>query len=231
MDIRVTRELEPRLTTIYGTRAGLMQEILCDVSSSGSGRGGSWALTMLAAVLLSFGVGAATAAFTLMSADSEHAAPFVACETMLQLSSSPSAHPSENIPSADEVQARVSEAYRATYESGYQARYEAAGDAVSSWSDAMDDLDGQSLAPLVAAGALTILVACARGAARMLAEPRGPALALASAAGALFVSAMLISAFGLPAMGLRAVAFAICVSMLAARFTRTARRELVPLRA
>jgi hypothetical protein len=208
-----------------------MQDILCDVSPSGNGCSSGWGLWILATVLLSFGVGAATAAFTLMSAESEHAAPFVACETMLQLSSGPFARRSANVPSADEVQARVTEAYRATYEPGYQARYEAELDAVSSWSDAMDDFDGRSLAPLFAAGALAILVACARGAARMLAEPRGPAVTAASAAGALFVSAMLISVFGLPTMGLRAVAFAICVSMMAARFARSTRRELVPVRA
>jgi hypothetical protein len=64
----------------------------------------------------------------------------------------------------------------------------------------------------------------------MLAEPRVPEVAAVSA-GALLVSAILISAFGLPSLGLRAVAFAICVSMLAARFARIAQRELAPVRA
>jgi len=208
-----------------------MQDILRDVSPSGNGCRSGWGLSILATVLLSFGVGAATAAFTLMSADSERAAPFVACETMLQLSSGPFARQSAYGPSADEVQARVTEAYRATYEPGYRARYETAEDAVSSWSDAMDDFDPRSLAPLFAVGALAILVACARGASRMLAVPRGPAVVAASAAGALFVSAMLLSVFGLPTMGLRAVAFAICVSMMAAKFARATRRELVRVRA
>jgi len=58
-----------------------------------------------------------------------------------------------------------------------------------------------------------------------------PEVAAVSAAGALLVSATLIGVFGLPSMGLRAVAFAICVSMLAARFARIARGELVPARA
>ena len=207
-----------------------MQDILWEVSPSGTGRRGGWGLSILAAVLLSFGVGAATAAFALMSADSEHVAPIVACETMLQLSSSPFARQSGDIPSADEVEAHVTEAYRASYEPGYQARYEAAGDMVSSWSDATSDFDGRSLAPLFAAGALAILVACARGASGMLAEPRGTIVAVISAAGALFVSAMLIKVFGLPAMGLRAVAFAICVSALAAKFAWVTRKELAPVR-
>ena len=147
---------------------------------------------------------------------------------MLQLSGNPFTHQSHDIPSADEVQARVSEAYRATYEPGYQMRYENAGELVSSWSDVTDDLDARSLAPLFAAGALAMLVACARGAARMIALPRAPAVAAISATGALFVSAILISVLGLPAMGLRAVAFAICVSLLAVRFARMSRNNLLP---
>jgi len=160
---------------------------------------------MLATVLLSLGVGAATAAFTLMSAESRHAAPIVACETMLQLSGTPFAHESGDMRSADEVADEV--------------------------ADTVDDLDGRPLALVFAAGALAVLVACARGAARLLAEPRVPEVAAVSAAGALLVSATLIGVFGLPSMGLRAVAFAICVSMLAARFARIARGELVPARA
>jgi hypothetical protein len=212
-----------------------MQDILCDVSPTVSGRGSSWGLTILATVLLSFGVGAATAAFTLMSAQSQHATPFVACETMLQLPGSRFAQVSGDNRSADEVanevQARVADAYRVSFASSYDLRYEAAGDAVSSWPNAIDDLDGRSLAPLLAAAALAVLVACVRGAARMLAESRAPAVAAVSAAGALLVSASLIGVFGLPSMGLGAVAFTICVSVLAARFALIARKELVPVRA
>jgi hypothetical protein len=211
-----------------------MQDFLCDVSPRGSERRGSWMLTIMAAVLLSFGVGAATAAFTLVSAGAQYPARFVACETMLQLSDSPFAHQREDTPSANEVQERVSEAYRATYESSYQLRYEAAGNLVSSLSDVTDDLDAHSLAPLFAAGALAMLVACARMAACMLSAPHAPAVAAVAAVaaiaaiGALFVSAVLVSVLGLPAMGLRAVAFALCVSLLAARFARAARNNLLP---
>jgi len=164
---------------------------------------------MLATVLLSLGVGAATAAFTLMSTESRHAAPIVACETMLQLSGTPFAHESGDTRSADAVADEVADEV----------------------ADAVDDLDGRSFALVLAAGALAVLVACARGAARLLTEPCVPEVAAVSAVGALLVSATLIGVFGLPSMGLRAVAFAICVSMLAARFARIARRELVPARA
>ena len=197
-----------------------MENIPCEVSSRGSGAGSRWGFAALATVLLSFGVGAATAAFTLVNDLAPHAAPYVACETMLQLSSGP---PHADIPSADMIQERVAESYRAAYESSYQARYEAAGNVAGAWTSMTDDLDGRPLAPLFAAGALAMLVACARGAARMLATPHSPAVAAVSAIGALLVSAMLIDVLGLPAMGLRAAAFAICVSMLAVRFARTAR--------
>jgi hypothetical protein len=204
-----------------------MQNILCDVSSRGFGAGSRWGFATLATLLLSFGVGAATAAFTVVNALAPRAAPRVACETMLQLASSPVTHRSKHVPSAELVQARVSEAYLATRESSYWMRYEAAGDAVSSWPDVTDGLDGRSLASLFAAGALAILVVCARGAARMLhARPDAP-IAAGAAIGALLVSAMLIDVLGLPAIGLRGAAFAICVSMLAVRFARTSRIDVV----
>jgi len=210
-----------------------MQDLLCEMSPRGSERRGGWGLTILATVLLSFGVGAATAAFMLMSADAPHGAPFVSCETMLQLSQGPFAHRSDDLPTADEVQARVTEAYRASHESSYRAHHqmhlEDAGELASSWSDVTDDLDMRSLAPLFAAAALAMLVACARGAARMIAERHASAVAAISAIGALCVSAMLVSVLGLPAMGLRAVAFAICVASLAARFARMARNDLLPV--
>ena len=184
-----------------------MQNIPCEVSSRGSGAGSRWGFAALATVLLSFGVGAATAAFTLVNDLAPHAAPYVACETMLQLSSGP-------------PHAVISDTISVVR---YQARYEAAGNVAGAWTSMTDDLDGRPLAPLFAAGALAMLVACARGAARMLATPHSPAVAAVSAIGALLVSAMLIDVLGLPAMGLRAAAFAICVSMLAVRFARTAR--------
>jgi hypothetical protein len=203
-----------------------MQEILCDTSPRGSGRRSGWGLTIVATMLLSFGVGAATAAFTVTSAASGHAAPFVACETML--SSGPPMYGTGATPSADEVEDRVTEAYRATYESSYRMRNDVAGDALSAWSDVTDDLDLPSFAPLFAAGALAMLVACARGAARMLAAPDALAIVGVSAIGALVVSSMLITVLGLPAMGFRAVAFAVCVSLLAARFARMTRTYLLP---
>jgi hypothetical protein len=168
-----------------------MREILCDASPRGFERRGGWGLTILATVLLSFGIGAATAAFTVMSAASRHSAPFVSCATM-----------------HDDVE----------------------GDAVSAWSDVTDDVDARSVAPLFAAS-LAMLVACARGAARMLAAPDALEVVGVSALGALFVSSMLSSVLGLPAMGFRGVAFAFCVSLLAGRFARTARNNLLPIAA
>lgn len=177
-----------------------MHTVVCGVSPRGSELRAGWVLTLAATVLLSFGVGAATAAFTLVNGVALHSAPYVVCETMLQLSGDPSAYASVNLPSAVEVQARISDAYRY----------------------------GAPLVPLFAAGALAMLLACARGAARLRAAPRAPAIAAGSAIGALLVAAMLIKMFGLPALGIRAIAFAVSVSLLAASFARTAWKELVP---
>jgi hypothetical protein len=209
-----------------------MQQIPWNASPRGSERRSGLGLTVMAAVLLSFGVGAATAAFALVSSVSRHSVPLVACESMLQLTGSQFAHASANVPTADEVQARVTEAYRETYDASYSPDYEAsferAGDVVGSWSEVAESLDGRWLAPLFAAGALAMLVACARGAAHMLTAPRARAVAAVSAVGALFVSAMLLGVLGLPMMGLRSVAFAICVSMLAVKFAQRARNDLLP---
>ena len=211
-----------------------MHDIPCRTSPRGSERRSNWGFTVLAALLLSFGVGAATAAFALVSSVSRHSAPFVACESMLPLSSSPFAHESANVLSADEVQERITEAYRETYDSSYrptyQASFEDAGDVVSSWPELAHDLNGRWLAPLFAATALAMLVACARGAAHMLTAPGAPAVAAVSAVGALLVSAMLLGVLGLPMIGLRSIAFAICVSLLAVKFARMARSDLQPVR-
>jgi hypothetical protein len=197
-----------------------MHNFICDAIPRSSELRGGWGFRVMATVLLSFGVGATTAAFTLMSEAAPHSAPSVICETMLQISGDPSASLSASVPSSAELQEQVSEAY--------QTSYETAGDAVGSWSDVSDTLGGRPLAPLFAAGALALLVACARGAASLLAAPPGFLAQTGSVLGALLVAALLINVLGLPSMGLRAIAFAISVSLVAAKFARIARKHLVP---
>jgi hypothetical protein len=202
-----------------------MHNFLCDLNPRSTGLRGGRGFTLMAMVLLSFGVGAATAAFALMDGAAPHSMPYVRCETMLRISTDPAAPLSENIPSRAGLRERVSDAYDASYE----AEGDAVGPSVSSWSDVADDLDGRPFAPLIAAGALAMLVACARGAARLLAAPRGAAISAGSALGALLVAAILVNVFGLPALGIRAIAFAVIVALVAVKFARSAQESLVPV--
>jgi hypothetical protein len=155
-----------------------------------------------------------------MNGVASHSAPFVNCETMLQISGDPSTSLGASIPSSAELQEQVTKSY--------QTSYEAAGDPVGSSSDVSDMLGQRPLAPLFAAGALALLVACARGAASLLAAPPGFLAHAGSMLGALLVAALLINVFGLPALGVRAIAFAIGASLVAAKFARIARKHLVP---
>jgi hypothetical protein len=211
---------ETRLTATISDRGqDAMHNILCDVNPRGSVVRGGWVFTLLAAVLLSFGVGASTAAFTLMNGGARRSVRYFTCETMVGMSSDPADYMLASMPPSAGVRERVADAY--------ETSYEAADDAMDSWSDSAANLDGYSLAPLVAAGALAMLVACARGAARLLAAQRDTSLVIGSAIGALAVAAALVSVFGLPALGLRAFAFAISISLLSSRYARASRNNLV----
>jgi len=169
-----------------------MHRNLRDVSSRKSW-GCGWGFDVLAALLLSFGVGAATAAFTIMNRVDAHTMPFSGCETMLEMPIGPSAY-------------------------------------VTYTSASLLPLDARPLAPILAAGALAMLVACARGAGRLLDVSGRAGVIAATSIGALVLAAALSSAFGIPAPGIRGIAFAISVAMLATRFARATREELLPAR-
>ena len=192
--------------------------------------------TAIAVLLLSLGVGASTAAFTLLNGVMPHSAPFVTCETTIEYTGDQSGMPARlaslTVPPTAELQDRLSDAY--------QTSYEAADDAVSSWSDAAgqvgelgdvadaSDVGGRILAVLIGAGALALLVACTRGAARALTASRSSVLFAVVALGALPVAALLASALGLPALGVRAIAFMLTVSVVAAYAARAGRVVTVP---
>jgi hypothetical protein len=101
-------------------------------------------------------------------------------------------------------------------------------------SDMADGLGERPVAALVAAAALALLVTCTRGAARLLSRPGSPAMAwgvaVGAALGAMWVATLLLGTIGLPAIGLRAIAFALAVSLLAVRFARAARSIPAQLR-
>jgi hypothetical protein len=180
---------------------------------------GGWELTAIAITLLSLGVGATTAAFSLVNRVMPHSAPYVTCATMIGYSGDPSSAFAADLPSADELQGRISDAYATGAES--------AGDAVGSMSDMAEGLGERPVAALVSAAALALLVTCTRGAARLLSRPGGPTMAwgaaVGAALGAMCVATLLLGTIGLPAIGLRAIAFALAVSLLAVRFARDAR--------
>ena len=172
----------------------------------------------MAVLLLSLGVGASTAAFTLVNGAMPHSASYVTCETTVEFASDipsvPATMPTFNVPAPRELQERISDAY--------ETSYEAAGDAVDSWHDAagdvsdLGDIGGRIVALRLGAGALVLLVVCTRGASRVLASSHSSALFIVVALGALPVAALLASAFGLPALGFRGVAFMVAVSVVAA---------------
>jgi hypothetical protein len=196
-----------------------MQDFPHDGSSHDFGTLRGRGLALAATALLSLGVGAATAAFALVDGLAPHAPP-VTCETMLELPPNATMYVGAGVPSSVQLREHVAGVYEMTYA--------AAEDADWSWPDMADDFDWRSLAPLFAGVALALLVASARGAARLLTAPRLAAIAAVSAIGAVTIAALLIDALGLPALGLRAIAFAIGVSMLAVRFARSWRKELSP---
>jgi len=198
-----------------------MHNNLCEPTDSARRLVNRRGSTVIAVLLLSLGVGASTAAFTLVNRVMPHSAPFVTCETTVEYAGGLSDVPTLSVPAPGELQDRVSDAY--------QTSYEAAGDAVDAWSDAAGEIGARVLAVVLAAGALALLVACTRVAARTLATTRASALFAAVALGALPVAALLANTIGLPALGLRAVAFALTVSVVAAYWARLEQKSRVSL--
>src|SRR5664279_5082859 len=88
----------------------------------------------------------------------------------------------------------------------YQASVESASDAIGDIPDLADGVGPRPVLALLGAAALAFLLACTRAASGMI--PR---------------------ALGLPSLGVRAVAFALCISLLAVYFARLTQRRAVPL--
>ena len=147
----------------------------------------------MAAVFLALGVGATTAVFTLVDRAMPHAAPIVTCETMMDFSSDPNMAALTDLP-------------------------EAAGDAIESLPELAESLSQPLVLALLGAGALALLVGCTRAASRLVDSPRLSPLAAGTVAGALAFAAISLRALALPAMGVRAAAFAGCISLVTAYF-------------
>jgi hypothetical protein len=171
----------------------------------------------MAAILLALGVGATTSVFVLVDRALPHAAPSVTCETMMDYSSDPSTAMAAGLPPASELSDRAAEAY--------ETSFEAAGDAIESLPDVAESLTQPIVLTVLGAGALALLVACTRAASRLVESPGVSALAAGATVGALGIATLSLRMLALPAIGLRAVAFAGCISLLAVYFARTARRK------
>jgi hypothetical protein len=176
---------------------------------------------MLAVLMLSLGVGATTAVFALVDGIMPRSTPSQPCETVMGFSSLPSKLAVAKVTSGEELRDRVSDAY--------QTRVASASDAIGDIPDLADGVGPRPVLALLGALALAFLLACTRAASGMIARARVPLVALGTLSGALAVAALSLRALGLPSLGVRAVAFALCISLLAVYFARATERRAVPL--
>lgn len=183
-----------------------------------------WGFSALALLMLSLGMGAATAVFSVVDGFMPHSAPYPSCDAAAAFAGN-SAVLFVNGPDVElELRDRVSDLYGESMD--------AAGDGLASWSAVAVTLAHRALFVLLSAAALALLVACSNAArtlyARSARTPRSSAavrVALASV-GALSVAAIflrlvstataadLLGALPSVRLDVRAIAFAICVSAL-----------------
>jgi hypothetical protein len=143
------------------------------------------------------------------------------CEMVMDYRTAPSNLAVMRVASGEELRDRVSDAYQTSVES--------AGDAIGDLPDLADGLGQRPVLALVGAAALAFLLACTRAASGMVARARAPYVAAGTLAGALMVAALSLRALGFPSLGFRAVAVALCVSLLAVYFARATERKAAPL--
>lgn len=171
--------------------------------------------TALAVFLLSLGVGVTTVVFGLADSVLPHTT-VVTCETTMDAPGPRASFASASLPSREGLRDRVSDVYEASVET--------AGDAIGAIPDRVDDAGDRATLMLIGAGALALLLACVRGAARLMEAPRAPfAVAAATTLGAFTFATLAARALELPAIGLRPATFAICISLLAVYFASRVR--------
>jgi hypothetical protein len=175
----------------------------------------------LAVLMLSLGVGATTAVFSIVDYAMPAASQYATCETMMEVSGHQSGVSIANLPTREELRDRVSYAYETSYES--------ADDAFGAIPEMASGFGERSVLELLGAAAVALLVACTRGASRRITLPRASLLAAATTVGALAIATLSLRALGLPAIGLRAATFALCISVLAVYFARGAQKKAAVL--
>jgi hypothetical protein len=175
----------------------------------------------MAVLMLSLGVGATTAAFSIVDYAMPTASTYVSCETMMEAPGNQSAVRIADLPSRAELRDRVSDAYETSYES--------ADDAIGAIPEMASSLGERSLLELLGAAAVALLVACTRAASRRITAPRASLMAAATTVGALAFATLSLRALELPAIGIRAATFALCISVIAVYFACAAQKKAAVL--
>lgn len=176
--------------------AGTMQKSLRTTISSDRRLSNRHGFTALAVLMLSLGVGATTALFTLADAVMPNSAHAVRCETVMKISGDAPAFGIE---------------------------------AIAALPDAESTSSVRPMLALLGVLALGFLLVCMRGAAAMISSRRAMLVAVGTTIGALMVATLSLRALSLPAIGMRAVAFALCVSLVSVWFARVAQSRGSPL--
>jgi len=186
---------------------------------------------VLAVILLSLGIGAATAAFTVIDALMPHAAAYPSCDTVLSLGGERMVL--IGMDGGPMLRDRVAGAY--------VSGVDAASDGLDEWSD--EAMEAADVAPVVvlSAAALALLVVCANAARALAARSErtlpgsGIARVALAAGGALAMSTLVLRAASTSPIAdvlgsipsarpdVRAIAFALCISALV-----EARRRVLP---
>jgi len=172
----------------------------------------------MAALMLSLGVGATTAVFSIVDYAMPPASSYTTCETMMEAQ--------ENQQSADTIRVSPTRAElrdRVAY--AYETSYESADNALGAIPEMASGLGERSVLELLGAAAVALLVACTRGASRRTTLPRSPLMIAATTVGAVAFATLSLRALGLPAIGVRAATFALCISVLAVYFARGAQKK------
>ncbi len=166
--------------------------------------------TALGVMLLSLGVGSATALFGFVDSVLPHSAPIAACETLSELRGGAPSFAMAQIPTGAELKVRVSDVSEAGVDN--------ATDAIVSIPDLADGLGERAMLASLGIAALALLLACTRFASRLIASTSTAALAAGTTLGALALAMLSAHELDLPAMGPRAIAFAFCISLLTVHF-------------
>ena len=176
----------------------------------------------MAVLMLSLGVGATTAVFSIVDYAMPPASSYTTCETVMEAQGNhESAVSIAELPAREQLRDRVAYAYETSYES--------ADNALGAIPEMASGLGERSVLELLGAAAVALLVACTRGASRRTTLLRSPLMIAATMVGAVAFATLSLRALELPAIGVRAATFALCISALAVYFARAAQKKAAVL--